>query len=90
MKRSRAQMAALMKQRRTYLGLSAAQAARNFGVSSKTYREWEAGDRSVQAEYLPTIARVLCVSVRDLADALVDIGGFAASPSKTSAASVAA
>jgi len=70
MRRRRAHLAALLRAKRVECGFSTTQLAAYVGVSVKTYRAWERGTRSVQAEYLPDLARRLCVSVRDLADVL--------------------
>jgi DNA-binding XRE family transcriptional regulator len=59
-----------MVSRREYLELSMSEVARKVGASRWTYRDWERGEKSVPADLLPSLAAALCVSVREIADAV--------------------
>lgn len=72
LRRSRTRLASLLRDLRGRKDLSKRYMARAMGVSQKTYRDWESGERSIQSEHLPMLALVLAVDIGLLTEALLD------------------
>jgi hypothetical protein len=48
--------------------------SRETGVSRWTFADWESGKRSVPSDQLPSLARILHMEIRVMAEALLDRG----------------
>src|ERR1700690_716911 len=72
MKQRRLALARFIKGRREFLEIDLKDAAAQVGASRWSYAEWETGARSIKAEILPALVKLLKAAVRMLAATVRD------------------